>query len=72
MGTYLVATGIILIVMLGWVAVQHMARLFAVKHPEFGPYPEGGGGCGTCGGRSKHCRMNTGKESMYGAKELGE
>ncbi len=61
MGTYLLATGIILIVMLGWVAVQHMARLFAAKHPEFGPYPEGGGGCGTCGCSGDRCRTSTDK-----------
>jgi hypothetical protein len=64
MGTYLLATGIIFIVMLGWIAVQHMARLFAVKHPEFGSYPEGEGGCGTCGCSHDRCHMDTGEESM--------
>ena len=52
MGTYFLAVGIILIIMLGWVAVQQVARLFAARHPEFGPYTEktgccGGGGCGS-------------------------
>jgi hypothetical protein len=63
MGTYLLATAVILIVMLGWVAVQHMARLFAVKHPEFGPYSEGGDGCGSCGCSGEHCHTGTDKAS---------
>jgi len=63
MGTYILATGVILIVLLGWVAVQHMARLFAVKHPEFGPYPEDGGGCGSCGCIGDRCRTDTDKAS---------
>ena len=56
MGTYLLAVGIVLIVLLGWVAVQQIARLFAAKHPELGPYTEKvgcGGGCGCgCGGKT--------------------
>jgi hypothetical protein len=52
MGTYLLAVGIILIIMLGWVAVQQMARLFAARHPEFGPYTEK---TGCCGGRGRDC-----------------
>jgi hypothetical protein len=55
MGTYFLAIGIILIVMLGWVAVQHLARLFAARHPEFGPYPEGPGSCGGCGCGGASC-----------------
>ncbi len=63
MGTYLLAIGIILIIMLGWVAVQHMARLFAARHPEFGPYPEGVGSCCGCGGSNCSRGTNEG-ESM--------
>ncbi len=54
MGTYLLAVGIVLIVMVGWVAVQQIARLFAARHPEFGAYSERAGGC--CGGcAGGHC-----------------
>jgi hypothetical protein len=54
MGSYLLAIGIILVILLGWVAVQQVARLFAAKHPEFGPYTEKTGCCGgrDCGGES--------------------
>jgi hypothetical protein len=68
MGTYLLAMGIILIVMFGWVAVQRMARLFAFKHPEFGPYPEGGGGCAACGCSNDRCGAVTDKERCMGRK----
>ncbi len=40
---------VILLLMLGWVLVQRLARLFARRHPEFGAYREGG----SCG--SGHC-----------------
>ena len=55
MGTIFLAIGIILLIMLGWVAVQQIARLFAAKHPEFGPYTEKVGGCGGCGCGGKSC-----------------
>ena len=43
---YIITILIILGLMVGWIAVQHMARLFAARHPEFGPAREEGGGCG--------------------------
>jgi len=43
---YIIAVLIILGLMAGWIIVQHMARLFAQRHPEFGPAREEGGGCG--------------------------
>jgi hypothetical protein len=49
-GTYIATVGIILAVTLGWVLVQHAARVYAARHPEFGPAKEEGAGCGkTCG-----------------------
>ena len=30
----------------GWILVQHLARNFAARHPEFGPMREEGKGCG--------------------------
>lgn len=42
---YIVSIIIIFLVLLGWILAQHMARLFAAKHSEFGPAKEEGGGC---------------------------
>jgi hypothetical protein len=43
---YIITILIILGLMVGWIAVQHLSRLFAARHPEFGPAREEGGGCG--------------------------
>ena len=48
MSDYLLATGLILLALLGWVGVQQLARNFAARHPEFGPAKEEGSGCGGC------------------------
>lgn len=46
----LIAVSLILLLLLGWVSVQHLARLFAARYPQFGPAREEGGGCGkSCG-----------------------
>ena len=44
----LIAGGVIFAVLLGWIAVQYLARGFARRHPEWGPYRERGG-CGAGG-----------------------
>ena len=44
--TYLITIFIILLVLGGWIAVQHLARRFAEKHPEFGPPREEDASCG--------------------------
>ena len=52
----LLAAGVILLVLLGWIGVQHVARCFAAKHPEFGPAREEGSGCGAgCGCTGGNC-----------------
>jgi hypothetical protein len=43
---YLLAMGLILLLLMGWILVQHSARNFAARHPEFGPAKEEGSGCG--------------------------
>ena len=51
----LLASGVILLVLLGWIGVQQLARRFARNHPEFGPYVEKrgcGGNCSCSGGGS--------------------
>jgi len=60
MVTYLFAMGIILLMLLGWVLVQHLARLYAARHPEFGAAREEGGGCGHhCGCGGGQCERET-------------
>lgn len=40
----------------GWILVQHLARVFASRHPEFGPAREEGGSCLLClCGRNGNC-----------------
>ncbi|MBF0471010.1 MAG: chemotaxis protein [Gammaproteobacteria bacterium] len=48
----LVTTLLILTLLVGWLAVQFMARRHASLHPELGPFREEGGGCGS------HCRCD--------------
>lgn len=45
-----IAVSLILMLMLGWISVQQLSRLFAARYPQFGPAREEGGGCGkNCG-----------------------
>ena len=44
--TTLIAVLIIFGLLVGWIGVQHLARTFAARHPEFGPAREDGEGCG--------------------------
>ena len=56
---YLLPILIIFAVFAAWVLVQHVARVFAARHPELGPAREEGGACGTscgCANRSQ-CRQ---------------
>lgn len=46
---YILAVGIILLMLLGWVAVQRVYRRFAAEHPELGPYRDDVKRCGSCG-----------------------
>ena len=45
-----IAIASIMLLLTGWLGVQHIARIYAARHPEFGPAREEGGGCGkSCG-----------------------
>ncbi len=44
----LIAFLIIFGLLTGWVAVQHLARAYAARHPEHGPAREEGGSCFFC------------------------
>jgi hypothetical protein len=49
MASYLTAIALLFVLLVGWILVQQFARLFARRHPEWGPYREKVG-CGGCGG----------------------
>lgn len=55
MANFFIASTIILLILLCWVSVSHLAKWFAQHHPEFGPYVEkrGCGGNCTCSGEDK-------------------
>jgi hypothetical protein len=46
MGDYLIGILSVPLLLLGWLTVQSLARLYARAHPDLGPYREEGGGCG--------------------------
>ncbi|UCB54959.1 MAG: chemotaxis protein [Thiotrichales bacterium] len=48
MADFIIAIVGILLLLSGWLFVQHLARWYAARHPEFGPAREEGGGCGHC------------------------
>jgi hypothetical protein len=55
----LIAFSATLLLMLGWITVQQLARLFAARHPELGPAREEGGGCGkNCGCHGGSCKRD--------------
>lgn len=43
---WLISAGALLVLILGWVGVQALARQSAARHPATGPFREAGGGCG--------------------------
>lgn len=48
----LIAVLVVFGMLVGWIAVQHLARRFAARHPELGPAREEGSGCGfPCGAK---------------------
>jgi len=54
---YLLVPLLILVLLLGWISIQALARRVARRHPEFGPAREEGSGCGgLCGCGDNHCR----------------
>lgn len=53
---YLSTLALLLLLLGLWLAVQTVARRFAARHPETGPYQEAGAGCGGgCGSCGKPC-----------------
>jgi hypothetical protein len=60
--TYGISILIVFGMLAGWVAVQHFARRFAARHPEFGRARQEGAGCGMCGSQCEmletDCELN--------------
>jgi hypothetical protein len=48
MATYLLTIGLIFLLLAGFILVERLYRLFARRHPEFGPYRVEGRRCGSC------------------------
>lgn len=57
---YLIAIIGILLLLAGWLLVQTITRLYAQRHPEFGPWREEGQGCGKSCGCTSKCASRTG------------
>jgi hypothetical protein len=55
MAEVLIASAVIFAALWGWLSVEALYRRFAARHPEAGPFREGGGcggGCCSCSGGS--------------------
>ena len=78
MADFLIASIAILVLLSGWLFVQHLARWYAARHPEFGPAREEGGGCGRsclCAGGSCDKRVQrqaTGSENTQKQELAGD
>jgi hypothetical protein len=57
---YLIAMGMVPILLLGWLVVQSITRRYSNMHPEFGPHREEGSGCG------KSCMCSGGSCQRHG------
>jgi hypothetical protein len=55
MGKYLAAIALVFLLLFGLALVQRLSRREARRHPEFGPYREGGAGCGGCAAPGDSC-----------------
>jgi hypothetical protein len=43
---FIIAVGLILLLLIGWIFIQQLSRHYAQQHPQFGPPREEGSGCG--------------------------
>ncbi len=55
MAKYLMAIGLVFLLLFGLALVQRLARRQARRRPELGPYREGGACCGRCAGPADSC-----------------
>ena len=66
MADFIIASAGIGLLLIGWLAIQHLARLYAARHPEFGPAREEGSGCGKsclCAGGS--CKRQDAHDALH-------
>ena len=59
MADYLIGMLVVPLLLLGWLTVQSLARIYAKAHPELGPCREEGGGCGASCRCNGHCKVET-------------
>lgn len=59
-----IASVAILLILVGWLTIQQLARYYAARHPEFGPAKEEGTGCGkSCLCVSGRCARREGQQA---------
>ncbi|MCX8017008.1 MAG: hypothetical protein N2690_03755 [Rhodocyclaceae bacterium] len=51
MSRYLIAIGLIFVLLAGGVAIDRLYRAFAARHPQLGPFRNQDGACGCCANR---------------------
>ncbi len=62
---YLFAVLVTLVVLSAWVGVQHLARRFAARHPEFGSSREAAGCCAGCACHAGATCLKERKSSLH-------
>jgi len=74
---FIIAIGLVLVLLTGWIYIQQLARRFAARHPEFGPAREEGSGCGkscmctggSCSKRAQRTAMPADKNDFSNNKQ---
>jgi hypothetical protein len=63
---YLIAMTVVPLLLISWVIVQRVTKIYSINHPELGPHREEGGGCGSscsCSGSKKKACQNNGSNN---------
>jgi hypothetical protein len=69
---FLLATGLILALLLGWLLVQQLSRQFSKRHPELGPHREEVGRLGRHGGQLQQQRLAATALQKRGVRVMAE
>lgn len=68
---YVIAIIGILLLLVAWLVVQSITRLYAQRHPEFGPWREEGSGCGESCSCTGNCPAKTnGKANRFASSRI--
>lgn len=66
MADFIIASLGIGLLLVGWLAIQQLARYYAARHPEFGPVREEGSGCGkSCLCAGGRCTRREARETAH-------